>query len=71
VSCTDCHDENPHDSSASLLRQLNDHCREIACQTCHIPKFAKEKHTLTYRDGSKGDGKLTILKKSEDRIKME
>lgn len=70
VACIDCHDESPHDSSAPLLKQLNNHCKAIACQTCHIPKFAKEKHTLTYRDGSKGDGQLKILKKSENRIEM-
>ena len=70
VACIDCHDEKPHDDSVPLLRQLNDHCGAIACQTCHIPKFAKEKHTMTYRDGSKGDGKLKILKKTEDRIEM-
>ena len=71
VSCTDCHDENPHDNSAPLLKKLNEHGTAISCQTCHIPMYAKNKHTLTYRDGSQTSKKKKILKKSENRIEIK
>ena len=32
-----CHDAAPHDSG-----DLNDHTSRVACQTCHIPIFAKD-----------------------------
>ncbi len=53
VSCTDCHDEKPHDDNNPLLKTLNDHCDTIACQTCHIPTFARDKPTLMFWDWSK------------------
>jgi len=56
VSCTDCHDKKPHNASAPLLSQLNDHCDAIACQTCHIPRFAKAVPTVTLWDWSRGEG---------------
>ena len=33
VSCTDCHNPNPHDSRFPLLRKLNEHGMAMACQT--------------------------------------
>ena len=53
VSCTDCHDEKPHDDTHPLLKTLNDHCDTISCQTCHIPLFARNKPTLMFWDWSK------------------
>lgn len=38
--CTKCHDAAPHKQS-----RLNKHTSAIACQTCHIPFFAKEQQT--------------------------
>ncbi len=35
-SCTDCHGAEPHQKA-----QLNKHTATVACQTCHIPYFAK------------------------------
>jgi hypothetical protein len=36
-SCSDCHDAAPHDN-----KKLNQHAQgQVACQTCHIPEFAK------------------------------
>ncbi len=58
VSCLDCHDERPHADDHPLLRKLNDHGDAIVCQTCHIPKFAKTKPTVTFWDWSKA-GKET------------
>ena len=37
ATCTSCHDNRPHKQEA----RLNDHARKIACQTCHIPTFAR------------------------------
>jgi len=40
VQCTDCHDEKPHGD-----KYLDQHVDRVACQTCHIPKYAKEMPT--------------------------
>ena len=47
VECTDCHDSPVHEKE-----RLNDHSKKIACQTCHIPVYAKEKPTKIYWDWS-------------------
>ena len=47
VRCTDCHDEDLHSSKV-----LNRHAEKIACQTCHIPVFAKGQPTKMYWDWS-------------------
>ncbi|NCQ52018.1 hypothetical protein GW796_09010 [archaeon] len=36
VSCNQCHDSQPHDNST-----YNKHIAKVACQTCHIPIYAK------------------------------
>ena len=46
-SCTSCHDEKPHKKD-----RLNKHIATVACQTCHIPAFAKDKPTKIYWDWS-------------------
>ena len=38
MSCTACHSSMPHDSYI-----LNRHYQKVACQTCHIPAFARGK----------------------------
>lgn len=47
MGCTDCHKENVHKNAF-----LNKHAKKIACQTCHIPAFAKDKPTKTWWDWS-------------------
>jgi len=42
-SCTECHTSKPHKS-----KLLNDHYNQVACQTCHIPVYAKEHPTKIY-----------------------
>lgn len=37
TTCVACHDNAPHKDYA----KLNDHTDKIACQTCHIPEFAR------------------------------
>ncbi|MBW1791997.1 MAG: tetrathionate reductase family octaheme c-type cytochrome [Deltaproteobacteria bacterium] len=50
VNCTICHDE-PH-SSAKMGGVLNKHTKKVACQTCHIPVFAKKHATKMTWDWS-------------------
>jgi len=38
VTCQACHGQSPHKSRSA---KLNDHTRRIACQTCHIPAYAR------------------------------
>ncbi|MDP8229401.1 MAG: tetrathionate reductase family octaheme c-type cytochrome [Candidatus Electryoneaceae bacterium] len=50
--CESCHGEFPHEQGI-----LNDHTSKIACQTCHIPEYAKVNATKMYWDWSQA-GKL-------------
>jgi octaheme c-type cytochrome (tetrathionate reductase family) len=43
-----CHTNEPHDKSI-----LNEHTVKVACQTCHIPTYAKANSTKIYWDWSK------------------
>ncbi len=58
LSCEDCHSAKPHQESL-----LNTHVSAVACQTCHIPFFAKEIPTKTWWDWSTaGDPERNIVK---------
>ncbi len=37
IGCENCHSRQPHQSN----QKLNDHTDRVACQTCHIPSFAR------------------------------
>lgn len=42
ASCTSCHSDAPHEGPNPVIAmKLNDHTDRVACQTCHIPEFAK------------------------------
>ena len=47
ISCMDCHDEETHSKSI-----LNQHIKTVACETCHIPEFAKAEPTKIWWDWS-------------------
>lgn len=47
MGCIDCHKSDVHKSV-----MLNRHAGKIACQTCHIPTFAKAKPTKVWWDWS-------------------
>lgn len=47
LECTSCHDEDLHDK-----RILNWHAKSVACQTCHIPEYARANPTKTWWDWS-------------------
>lgn len=70
VECQDCHDgrETPHQNSEKK-EELGKHTEYIACQTCHIPAFARGEATKMSWDWSTAgerdaDGK-PIIKKDE------
>jgi octaheme c-type cytochrome (tetrathionate reductase family) len=47
ATCTQCHGSTPHAHS-----KLNEHTVKVACQTCHIPTYAKVNPTKMYWDWS-------------------
>jgi len=53
--CTDCHSQTPHQDD-----RLNMHTKTVACQTCHIPTFARKEATKTYWDWSQAGQDLPI-----------
>ncbi|MCI2393187.1 tetrathionate reductase family octaheme c-type cytochrome [Aliiroseovarius sediminis] len=40
ATCESCHDSDPHPMDIKGMK-LNDHTDKVACQTCHIPEFAR------------------------------
>ena len=55
IACLDCHDEKPHSKKI-----VNDHIKSVACETCHIPTFAREKPTKTWWDWSTAGQDKTV-----------
>lgn len=41
ASCEACHGNTPHKGNALIGIKLNDHVAKVACETCHIPTFAR------------------------------
>jgi octaheme c-type cytochrome (tetrathionate reductase family) len=62
ITCESCHTETPH----KTLLKANDHTDKVACQTCHIPEFARVNPTKMWWDwskaGKKKDGKPFVTK---------
>ncbi|GAB4172566.1 MAG: tetrathionate reductase family octaheme c-type cytochrome [Geothermobacteraceae bacterium] len=58
--CTKCHDSAPHQES-----RLNRHTDTVACQTCHIPSFARELATKIWWDWSKAGEERQFDEKDE------
>ena len=64
ATCESCHGTRPHPETANV--KLNDHTDKVACQTCHIPEFARGgKRTKTWWDWSKAGAKGPNGKKIE------
>ena len=40
ATCESCHSDTPHPVNLKGVK-LNDHTDKVACQTCHIPEFAR------------------------------
>lgn len=47
LACVECHPAEPHEDAV-----LNRHGASVACQTCHIPSFAKDRPTKVWWDWS-------------------
>jgi len=58
ATCQSCHDQKPHKADTILTAKLNEHTEKLACQTCHIPQFARAQPTKMSWDWSTA-GKLT------------
>jgi octaheme c-type cytochrome (tetrathionate reductase family) len=41
MGCSSCHSQKPHPKQRQLASHLNRHTGHLACQTCHIPVYAK------------------------------
>ncbi|MFC1681837.1 tetrathionate reductase family octaheme c-type cytochrome, partial [Pseudomonadota bacterium] len=41
ATCQSCHGGAPHDDGSARHDKINDHTDKLACQTCHIPEFAR------------------------------
>ncbi|GIU37550.1 tetrathionate reductase family octaheme c-type cytochrome [Shewanella schlegeliana] len=73
IGCINCHDSAPHKK-----QKLNDHGQAVACQTCHIPEFAKNEPTKMSWDWSTAGsnreqttdeyGKHSYMKKKGDFV---
>ncbi len=67
--CEDCHTAAPHNLSI-----LNTHAEKVACQTCHIPEFARgdiaTKMTWDWSTAGQKteDGELLVLKDDDGNI---
>ena len=48
LNCTDCHAGSPHNGN----KTLDSHIAKVACQTCHIPTFARTLPTMVFWDWS-------------------
>lgn len=62
VECTQCHAKKPHQFNPVLGKHLDAHTESLACQTCHIPTFAKKAPTKMFWDWSQAGKKLEATK---------
>ncbi len=60
VDCENCHEGEIHKK-----KKLNAHIKSVACQTCHIPTFAKEIPTKMWWDWSTA-GTKAVAQKDEN-----
>jgi len=42
AACQSCHGDKPHKESILDGERLNTHTNKLACQTCHIPEYARD-----------------------------
>jgi len=67
IMCESCHSDNPHHSNS----KMNDHTDKVACQSCHVPEFAKVLPVQVWWDwsqaGKKKDGKPYDVKGPFDK----
>ncbi len=68
LGCQNCHQEKVHKTSG-LGPLLNKHAKRVACQSCHIPVFAKKFATKMSWDWSQAQNPANLSK--EERIVKE
>ncbi len=56
VRCEQCHGERPHGITGDLSKHLDRHVASVACETCHIPTFARDLPTEMLRDFAPAGG---------------
>jgi octaheme c-type cytochrome (tetrathionate reductase family) len=68
ATCASCHGNEPH--QAEDAKRLNNHAEVLACQSCHIPEYAREKATKTWWDwstaGEKDENGALVKRKDLD-----
>jgi octaheme c-type cytochrome (tetrathionate reductase family) len=69
ATCQSCHGLKPHKDEGIVTAKLNEHTDKLACQTCHIPQYARggkpTKMTWDWSTAGKlKDGKPFTLKDS-------
>jgi octaheme c-type cytochrome (tetrathionate reductase family) len=73
ATCQSCHNQKPHKDDPKkrdglITAKLNEHTDKIACQTCHIPQYARAQPTKMMWDwstaGKLKDGKPFTIKDS-------
>ncbi|MDF2153572.1 tetrathionate reductase family octaheme c-type cytochrome [Vibrio sp. CAU 1672] len=68
ASCESCHGLTPHQGNR-LANRLNEHVSSIACSTCHVPEYARERKTKTGWDWSTaGDKSQKTTKDNEGYV---
>lgn len=60
IGCPDCHTKTPHKGEQKKV--YNKHAKRVACQTCHIPTFARALPTKVWWDWSKAGEKRKAKK---------
>ncbi len=61
VQCVDCHKDSLHEKAADG-KILNKHIERVACQTCHIPDFARKYATKLSWDWSEAQNPANLPK---------
>ena len=60
IGCPKCHTQTPHKGEEKQV--YNKHAKRVACQTCHIPTFARSLPTKVWWDWSKAGEKRKAQK---------
>jgi octaheme c-type cytochrome (tetrathionate reductase family) len=73
ASCETCHGEAPHKSAQAPV--INKHTAKLACPTCHVPEFAREKPTKMMWDWSTAgrlrDGKPYVVRNEHGEVSYD
>ena len=65
ASCESCHSAEPHDNGP-MAERLNHHATTLACSTCHVPEYARERKTKTGWDWSTAGDKSKKTTKDDE-----